>query len=71
MIDAPASAASMDAFAISAGVMGKYSDIVGVWMPPVGAQVMMTGFCHGISWPHLLDLGGQDPPSRTQSWPLA
>ena len=39
---APASAASMDARAISSGVMGKYGVIVGVWIEPVTAQVMMT-----------------------------
>jgi hypothetical protein len=25
-------------------VIGRCGDIVGVWMPPVGAQVMMTDF---------------------------
>jgi hypothetical protein len=44
MIAAPAAAASIDALAISAGVTGRCDDIVGVWMPPVGAQVMMTLF---------------------------
>ena len=39
---APASAASIDARAISSGVMGKYGVIVGVWIEPVTAQVMMT-----------------------------
>jgi hypothetical protein len=53
MIEAPASAAAMDCSAISFGVMGRYSDMEGVWMAPVTAQVMMTlvmafplfGFC--------------------------
>jgi hypothetical protein len=44
MMAAPASAASIDAPAISSGVTGKCGDIVGVWMPPVGAHVMMTLF---------------------------
>ena len=30
--------------AISSGVMGRCGDIVGVWMAPVMAQVMMTFF---------------------------
>jgi len=42
-IAAPASTASIDAPAISSGVTGRCGDIVGVWIPPVGAQVMMTG----------------------------
>jgi hypothetical protein len=42
MMAAPASAASIDARAISSGVMGKYGVIVGVWIEPVTAQVMMT-----------------------------
>ena len=42
MIDAPASAAPSDASTISAGVMGRWGDIVGVWMEPVTAHVMMT-----------------------------
>ena len=41
-IEAPASAASIDWWAISSGVKGRASDMVGVWMPPVTAQVMMT-----------------------------
>ncbi len=43
-IDAPASAASIDCFAMSSGVKGSASDMVGVWIPPVTAQVMMTLF---------------------------
>ena len=53
MMEAPASAAAMDCSAISFGVIGRYSDMEGVWMAPVTAQVMMTlvmafplfGFC--------------------------
>ena len=41
-IEAPASAAAIDCAAISSGVKGSALDIVGVWMPPVMAQVMMT-----------------------------
>ena len=32
----------MESAAICAGVMGRYGDIVGVWIDPVTAQVMMT-----------------------------
>ncbi|MOA04623.1 hypothetical protein D3C78_1241900 [compost metagenome] len=42
MIDAPASAASIDERAISSGVIGRYSDMLGVCTPPVEAQVMIT-----------------------------
>src|SRR5438105_10937734 len=41
-IAAPALAASIDCSAICAGVMGSTGDIVGVWIEPVIAQVMMT-----------------------------
>src|SRR5687767_10284537 len=41
-IAAPACAAPMAAFAISAGVTGRYGDMLGVWIEPVAAQVMMT-----------------------------
>ena len=40
--EAPASAASIACVAMSFGVKGSASDMVGVWMPPVTAQVMMT-----------------------------
>ena len=39
---APASAASIDWSAICRGVSGRYGDIVGVWIEPVTAQLMMT-----------------------------
>src|SRR5882724_6598378 len=39
---APASAASIAASAISCAVIGMCGDIVGVWIEPVTAQVMMT-----------------------------
>src|SRR5215207_1156317 len=42
MIAAPASAAPIAASAISSGVIGRCGDIVGVWIAPVTAQVMMT-----------------------------
>jgi hypothetical protein len=45
MIDAPASAAAIDCSAISSGVIGKCGDMLGVWIEPVTAQVMMTFFC--------------------------
>src|SRR6202011_5864565 len=46
-IAAPALAASMAWVAISSGVTGKASDMVGVWIEPVIAQVMITllDFC--------------------------
>ncbi len=39
---APASAASMAARAICSAVTGRWGDMLGVWMAPVGAQVMMA-----------------------------
>ena len=42
MIAAPASAAAIDCSAISPGVIGRWGDIVGVWIEPVTAQVMIT-----------------------------
>ena len=42
MMAAPASAAATDCSAISVGVIGRYGDIVGVWMEPVTAHEMMT-----------------------------
>ena len=41
-IAAPAAAAPMALSAISSGVIGRCGDIVGVWIAPVIAQVMMT-----------------------------
>ncbi len=41
-IAAPASAAPIACSAIWSGVTGSASDIVGVWIAPVTAQVMMT-----------------------------
>ena len=58
---APASAAAMASSAICCGVMGRCGDMVGVWIPPVTAQVMIT-FLAGNSFSlklHLLDLGCQ------------
>ena len=45
MIAAPASAASIDCSAISEGVNGRCGDMVGVWIEPVAAHVMITFFC--------------------------
>src|SRR5512132_2811749 len=42
MIAAPAFHAPIAPSAISAGVIGRYGVIVGVWIAPVTAQVMMT-----------------------------
>ena len=39
---APACAAPTAASAISSGVIGRCGDMVGVWIAPVTAQVMMT-----------------------------
>src|SRR5688572_992504 len=44
-IAAPACAAPSAACAISSGVIGRYGDMVGVWIAPVTAQVMMTLPC--------------------------
>src|SRR6478735_1675608 len=44
-IAAPARAASIAAFAISSGVIGRWGDMVGVWIEPVTAHVMMTLPC--------------------------
>src|SRR5688572_886560 len=41
-IAAPASCAPIAASAISSAVIGRCGDIVGVWIAPVTAQVMMT-----------------------------
>ena len=43
-IAAPALAASMADVPICSGVIGSLSDMVGVWIEPVTAQVMMTLF---------------------------
>ena len=39
---APAAAASIDCCAMSAGVSGRCGDMLGVWIEPVAAQVMIT-----------------------------
>lgn len=39
---APALAASIAAAAISSPVTGKWGDMLGVWIAPVGAQVMIA-----------------------------
>ena len=39
---APASAAPIADWLISSGVIGRYGDIDGVWIEPVGAQVMIA-----------------------------
>src|SRR5205085_11473269 len=41
-IAAPASCAPIAASAISSAVIGRYGDMVGVWMAPVTAHVMIT-----------------------------
>ena len=48
---APASAAPIAASAISFGVTGRCGDMLGVWMAPVTAQVMMTFELLGIPHP--------------------
>jgi hypothetical protein len=53
MIAAPAFAAAIDSSAISFGVIGRCGVIVGVWMDPVTAQVMITFLgLVAISAPH-------------------
>src|ERR1044071_1145628 len=50
-IAAPACAAPSAASAISSGVMGRYGDMLGVWIEPVTAHVMMTLPCAAaIAW---------------------
>src|SRR6267143_3599003 len=44
-IAAPALAAPIAPAAISSGVTGRYGDMLGVWIEPVTAQVMMTLPC--------------------------
>src|SRR5579862_1434963 len=53
-IAAPASAAAIASRATSSGVSGRYGLIVGVWIEPVTAQVMMTLLFNGISVPSLV-----------------
>src|ERR1700712_2225003 len=48
MTAAPASAAPTAASAISSGVIGRCGDMLGVWIAPVTAQVMMT-LCFAMS----------------------
>ena len=48
-MEAPASAAPMACSAISLGEIGRWSDMVGVWMEPVTAQVMMTLLAMSLS----------------------
>ena len=48
-IAAPASEASTAEVAISAGETGRCGDMVGVWIPPVTAQVMITDFANFAS----------------------
>jgi hypothetical protein len=50
-IEAPASAAAIADSAISLGVIGRYGDMDGVWIDPVGAQVMMTFFAVRMGFP--------------------
>src|SRR5205814_4824153 len=54
-IAAPACAAPIAPAAISSGVTGRCGDIVGVWIAPVTAQVMMTLPC-AAAIPGLLPL---------------
>src|SRR5882724_2748412 len=44
---APASAAASAAPAICSGVTGRYGDMDGVWIAPVGAHVMIA-FCMSL-----------------------
>src|SRR5260221_13490756 len=54
-IAAPAFAAPIAPSAISSGVIGRCGDIVGVWIAPVTAQVMMTLPCAAAMALLLLD----------------
>src|SRR5215469_10825257 len=53
-IAAPASAAAIAPRATSSGVIGMWGDMVGVWIEPVTAQVMMTLCAAMASLPRLL-----------------
>ena len=54
-IAAPASAAAMASFAMASAVTGRWGDIDGVWIEPVGAQVMMI-----LDWRRMIKV----PPGR-------
>src|SRR5712691_6576896 len=49
-IAAPALAAPIAPAAISSGVTGRCGDMLGVWIEPVTAQVMMTLPCAAAIW---------------------
>ena len=72
-IAAPASAAAIDASAICSGVIGRYGVMVGVWIDPVTAQVMMTfrpaGAIQNSSFDSSLDYfrSAGPPPTRGRS----
>ncbi len=53
MMAAPASAASMLLRAICSGVTGSASDMLGVWMAPVMAQLMTTLLPAGLAMARL------------------
>jgi hypothetical protein len=53
ILEAPASAAASASATISSGVIGKCGDMVGVWIAPVTAQVMMTFRDFAMSRPSL------------------
>ncbi|MDT4839162.1 hypothetical protein FQZ97_729450 [compost metagenome] len=80
-IAAPARAASMDACAISSAVTGRCGDMLGVWMAPVGAQVMMALGRWAMRCPErrsgkerererMDQLSACVWPSTTSSWPV-
>src|SRR5688572_17852623 len=70
-IAAPACAAPIAASAISSGVTGRYGDMLGVWIEPVTAQVMMTLPCaaaivdsrhiHGAASPMKIEIRRVEP----------
>src|SRR5580698_2364482 len=69
MMAAPASAASMEERAISSGVIGRYSDMLGVWMAPVTAQLMMIlamAFPPRIRWADFAVVGAGGPEGGGQ-----
>src|SRR5215469_7833855 len=61
-MEAPASAAAMASRATSSGVSGKYGLIVGVWIEPVTAQVMMTLLFNGMGVLPEVAFGGSARP---------
>jgi hypothetical protein len=57
MIAAPAFAAAIDSSATCFGVIGRCGVIVGVWIEPVTAQVIITFLPAAATWDNSLRFG--------------